>query len=408
MGNRERHHAIRWIIRIMAVAGMCWQIYVLSDVFFKYNVVTGLDMRLPDVVETDVVTMCTRYTDVLDFTRINRDKNLNWTFTQDMATVRSYQDSMTIADVLKYSPREPEVLMGCKYRPKAPRITMLEIYDNRQVNQLFNVTKFLNQEHVCFQFWMRENVAHDSDFLNASPIGPGMVFTVYFEKSNLISRSHIVKILITKQAQGLPFNSIDFAVEIRRGYDMRRKRAEYNFYSINKVEVSVRLLPPPYVSDCFNYTKAGYQSQAHCLQSCLKEKTLKAWDKVPFSALVNESSRHKMISYNDLKDQAFMLKLMRMEHECLEQKCRRKACHEEVSLTVPIFKGGPRFLILFTTPAQFSMFVGTSAILALVEYISCVMGIVGTYSGICIASLNPDHLMRKFKRFLRKTSCTRS
>ena len=384
-----------------SVIGMCWQLLVMSDLFFQYNVVTHLDMRLPNVIETEVVTMCSRYTDVLNYSAIDADLSRGWNYTQDVSTIHSYQGAMSINDIFKYKPNVSQVFNKLHYRPAAPMMTMHVIEGHENVLQLFYVTKFLNQQHVCYQFWMRDNVEHEIDFLNASPIGPGMVYAIVFDGHYLISRSNWIKILITKQSQGLPYNSIDFAPEIHRRYDIRVNRAQYTHFTSYKIGIHVQRLPTPYVSDCYDYSKEGYQSDSHCMHTCLYSKAISQWNKVPFSVIVNDSSPQRLISYEDVKDNVLKQRLIHMEEECRQRFCRRKSCQDDVSLTSTSYGNGNRLLILFTTPAQYWHFVRTKAAFTTVEYILQLMGIVGTYTGLCVLSVSPKRLIRLVKRTIR-------
>ena len=382
--------ALHSLLLMSCLIAMSWQVALMARMYFEYHVTTTIRMMIPDSVRTAALHVCTRYTDVLDFDSLSRVKGPEWRYTQAAEAIVRYQASLTVAEIFRYTPREQEVLQEVAFR--SGESFERHILPATRLQERFTVHKYLNLEHVCYKIAHRKEEKRPFDYYAVTPVAPGMVWEVFFNKSNLINRSHQLKILITTAtAAEYPFRSIGVAPVLRRDWNESR-RAAVNRFAVSKLRLTVDLLHQPFESDCMEYTSLGFNSDAECTQSCLRSLTIAAWNKLPFSVIVNDSQdeRH-IISLTDLRDPAFLQQLLSLDRQC-QHTCRRPSCHYGTALTVAVPIADNSFVVRLNVPSEPWVYVRALPLLTLIQFLTSASGIISTYTGLAILSFSPDRL----------------
>ena len=353
---------------------------------------------MPDIVSSQLINLCTRYVDLIDYARLNRDTGRNWTFTIDADTIRVYQDDLTIREIFEYTPSDKEIVDSLSYRKRFG--FQKETISGAEVARQMRLHKFLNLEHVCYQIGLRSRLSYKSSFLTVTPIAPGLMFSVLLNESSGMRRANEIKIVITnsdesRHTHAYPFLSLRFADQLLREWDDERQVAAVNQFTSYQILIHGELLPAPYESDCCDaYSDMGFDSEIDCQMACLQRRTLSAWNKVPFSVIVNDSdSRHKMISYLDIRKDAFMHQLLQLQQQCAQGVCRRRACHFTICLTNTDVAATDHFELALTAPMQPWFHVQARPALTLIQFITYTMGVLSAFTGMGLWSVNPKRVL---------------
>jgi len=101
---------------IFIVIGLCYHCGIIFHEFFRYEVSTRTSVFIPEVIEQKAVTLCSRYTDVLDFERLNKETKRNWMYDQHSNVSDIYVDNMTVHEVFHFTPPVQDILYMIRYR----------------------------------------------------------------------------------------------------------------------------------------------------------------------------------------------------------------------------------------------------------------------------------------------------
>ena len=389
-------------LQLFTLTALSWQVISMSMLYFRFKVVTEIDIKIPERVVTSTINLCTRFTDVLDFDAINRDLNRSWFYSLNQEHVYEYQDALTIGQIFTYSPDVMEVIDKITYRDGKTFAAITAV--GADVHKIIAVSKYLNMDHVCYRFIMRKRYKKSYDFFTSSMQAHGLIYEIRTNASSLIHRSNYVKIVITMpSAASYPFRSIRFGEIIHLDYNESSQESRYNHLTVYKILVDNQMLPAPYESNCFDYRPIGYYSDADCEHHCMSDKTLAAWNKVPFSAVVNVSSERQLVSYNNLKDPLVMKQLMNMHADCSGRLCKRHGCNtgQALAVTRKESRCGSALTVRLIVPLQPWIYLNNSPALDLIQYITYVMGIMSTYTGVGVLFFNPAAVTKSLDRVIR-------
>ena len=98
------------IFLLISICGLVWQVVNVFGLYFQYKVSTRIRIHIPDVLPPTETSMCTRFTDVLDYDRLNAETNRSWQFSITVSGVQKYQDEITVREIFEYTPDVSEVV----------------------------------------------------------------------------------------------------------------------------------------------------------------------------------------------------------------------------------------------------------------------------------------------------------
>jgi hypothetical protein len=409
-------YVLSQIFTIAAIAGLIWQIVTISCLYFSYDVRTRLMVAIPDFIATESVSFCSRYTDIIDFEALNKETGRSWSYSLSHDLIRKYQDELSIAQLFKYTPKEDTIISKILFRNNDSYIGQEAIGDT--VVKDFSVEKYLYLEYMCYKVSYQQDFIMPYTYFAVTPYSPGLVYEFFVNKSSLLYRSNYMKILITSSsATSYPFRSISMSGTINRYWNESTKTPRYNRFKNFKMRITTSLLPTPYATNCFNYTHTAYSSDAECMQVCLRHKTVKEFGKLPFSVIINSSysnSAKQLISYKDVTNDTFMERLLKIQEECRDSLCGKISCSYGIALTETKVIIEPDFRVSLDVPSRAWIYVRAEERLKLVEFVTYVMGIIGTFTGFSIMSFDPvkcaKYTMRRLHRmraFIAKTGSVR-
>lgn len=104
---------------IFCLSGLIYQIYKLSDMYFKYPTNTLLYLQVPQLADSPAITICWRYADILDLNQL-RLKYPTFDLNHTHSKIRTEE-------------------MSAKFEQK---LTVAEIFDFRNRTKFSNTAKF--------------------------------------------------------------------------------------------------------------------------------------------------------------------------------------------------------------------------------------------------------------------------
>ena len=390
---------------IACLAGLIWQLYLVSNIYFSYKVTTKLQIEFPEVLAPQSTSFCVRNTDVLQFDRLNQQTGRNWSYAADGDLIRKYQEELTINEFFEFTPEVHQVISKIVFRKKGTYERFVRT--GASINETFSITKYVYLEYICFRMWDRTASSMTFRSLAVTPTNPGMIYEIYLSEAMI--RSNIIKIS-THGRGNYPFRSLSVCPVMRRQYDHATGSFMYNMYTIYQVRITVDLLKPPFETMCLNYRDIGIDSDAHCIQSCIRKKTMQRYNMIPFGVIVNETLKGeekdlKLVSNNNVANEIFGKEQLDIEEECGSVICSRKDCNVRTAITMVtqlMNTDVPVIGIRMNVPSDPWISVSSSPTLDLVEFLTYAMSCVSTWTGLSIMFAEPVSLFHKAKRIITR------
>ena len=106
-----------------------YQIFSVFQTYTEYEVTSHLGLKIPDPLPVPDLTICVRYTDIIDLEQLGLKNNRSLTRGYTVPAIREIQEISTVADVLKMTPREDALLGECMFRKPDKYFTETEYGD---------------------------------------------------------------------------------------------------------------------------------------------------------------------------------------------------------------------------------------------------------------------------------------
>lgn len=360
---------ISWLF---SSAGCCYQIWKISEEYFEYGTNTLLTITRELAISPPSVNLCFNNMDMVNFSIL---------FPNDG------NDHVTAEDMFADTVNSSEVAELCKIHLHDSYLQKLDM-ECKHVE----IKKFLKQSMICFSSRLVSTKPFEptdiSDGLIAS------LFELVFRGKHF-GNSKSYRFYMTSQDKHLYGNGATY-VEV----DRLRSRSPGKFIGITlKLSYSTfksKLLPAPYRSNCLMYSTIGYESRDHCRESCLINRTIDKFNKVPENVLISTESplRHyNLLSYEQSEEYAVDLRLFRSE---CRRKCSNPDCSQEDIL--PKVISTEDFLapeIILNASNEPEIITELKAKISFIEYVTYVLSCLSFWLGFCPLSLLMNtHLLR--------------
>ena len=370
------------------VGGVTYQISLMSTNYFGYRTTTEIRIELPKEIKRMAISICTRYVDHLDYEQIRRESpgksRSDWHFTHDVNWIRRYQHELTVDEIFRFTPKANSILLKMTYR-------VSDSYENVVANgssmyDLLELEKYLYLEFICYKLYQKSGEPIPYSSLSVTPTGSGQILHIIMNKT--LDKANMMKIAIHNEVTK-PYRSLMFTPVQRRGYNPKDQVAQYNSFSSYSSLLNTRNLPPPYDTKCFDYGSIGLSSATECIEECVKTRVFEKLHKIPFSFMVNESIDLKMMSYLDVIRPEAAKTLSQIQDFCSSEVCSHRSCKDLTDTTTTTANMFPVFILRIIVPLSPSIFITANPALKLVEFLTQVMSILSTWTGVSIMSLNP-------------------
>lgn len=361
-------------------------------------------------------SVCIRYIDLFNYSRFSRDTNISLIFTNETAMKdikRLTFDTVTLADIFKYTPNIDDMYSGCEV--KLPSSYNHVSYIDNDCNRIFNTRKFHLSEFVCYAIQVKKskNDTYYYSQLGYSLTHQSLLYT--FElKYEHFDRADFIKLILNAYCDGdiscayqnsFPDVSSAYGTPLFRNYNALKKTTSSNSYMVTYFTVTHNRLSAPYNTDCRDYTidKKFIVVQRACYGRCLKNLTLTAFNKMPFSVPIGEPLNYKHIGIDDIRNSSRSHLLNEIDKKC-SKACGHKDCHSVFTVTqVQTYKFGNRDLkFRINVPKKPSLVIHYKAKMAVAEVIIYSCSCIGTWLGISF--LNLPTVLRSTVKCVKKLS----
>lgn len=363
-----------FLFRSVVLVCMSLQLVQIITEYQEYQVRTRVAPFIRGDVHPSSIAFCIEYMDLID------------------PEYLPHNETLTQRQIMDMTPEAKHFVKAVEIRDDDS--LSLRRVEGDEISSYFVQEKFTVGYFVCYDTMATWNSAVSVESVATTPFGTGIFMTLFVNVSTLITRSRQYKVVLHKSH--LPF--FEFSVSPLM---TRRPEASDPLDQVpnNWAQASTQIweseaLVAPYESDCFDYKTIGFACQDDCRHSCIKNRTILEFKKLPISVLVNESVDLPLISRSDEKKKGLVATLKRIEDECGDM-CYRNDCKERVILTKVTAIASRDFGVSLVVPDSVCFRLTTRVNLSLSQFLFYVMGIIGTYTGLSVLSFEPKNLWRR-------------
>lgn len=313
-------------------SGLAWQVTSLSIDFFKYETFSQLFINRPETIRPPALDMC--------------------------SSLQSYSNpNYTIADFLTQQDPVDKIVNHINYR-NPPNYTYNYFdYPEGKIEtnpmEVIEIQKFLKNKFTCYSFKLRPEFMTDFDYRQLVTDFPRpLIYVLFIDQWSSVGRL-----------------KDSFWYIFMHPWEKSFYQAENNFYelfwpdmlglkqlnrditAINRLVAltyqlyQTYLLPPPYVTDCFNYSsiESVFESQAQCYETCYNETIFGTFGLVSPSIPTFEPS-------NQYRSMEWKPEYRKYEEEC-RKRCPMKDCRYNDFIPSILSVGdndGPQFRLYAT------------------------------------------------------------
>lgn len=218
-----------------------------------------------------------------------------------------------------------------------------------------------------------------------SPDDPGVIFAIRL--SDLLNKSERFRIMM-HPAGTFPWIEAAYSSEISRLRDASVKGNNQILFSVTSSMIHVKKLPHPYKTQCRNYRDEGLTDLYSCRQRCFRNKTVRAFDKVPFNSRIKYAWNYKRVRAKDMHDEEIRSTLNKQQQDCINQ-CSGDDCIQIITMTDAERQEFEYLQFKYRTPIDPSLELTFNPKLSLIEYLAYVTSCFGIWLGVSFYQFNP-------------------
>ena len=373
------------IFVIICVSGFVFQLYKVSEVYFKYSTTSKIEVNVRETETYQTIIFCPRFPDLLDRSRFKEFgilPHIPQNF-EDMATELA---KLTIKDILQLTPSTSNVIDTCLDRD-SERGTTYEM-NKTECYKIFTVLKAVNGERICYIIMPRTMKKYSVGDVASSMMYMNVVYEFIldpiFGKTLL---AYFITDFVDPENIRNPLYSRLFAARMLNLSSFNKSK-----FSVYGKSTEITRLPPPHETNCLRQ-----HDRQFCYEDCLIKKFTKV-NRVPWSAFISEQLDLHMFTPKDWDNSTRASlaaeSLKKCHDRCkLQTECYTAFTETSVVEVVDNINYGNNGKTITKVASMVPSGPHTTAVsvplLSLVEYIIQVGSCFGVWFGLSIISFNP-------------------
>jgi hypothetical protein len=400
---------------IICILGCGFQVISVTRTFFLFEVLTRITIDFPQEVSTPALTLCFRFTEILNLTLFNEKYHTNYTKPFSVSSRLDIQNKITMGDIFDLTPSQEENLfLSCIIR--SPLDYSHAVYDSDACrNDIFRMIKYQIMEYMCYSFKMIDSnltmtsTKHLKNRLALSLDFASTLFSIQLNTSVPgVNNMDLTRPVIHSQ-DTFPYLSLVLTqifwrkINDIKGFSSSEagKAQDVNIFMLSYSMTKIERMPAPYTSQCRRYV------QNSCIDHCVMKNSVEKFKKLPFEVITLESNIKEnptlrnllLLSSEDVKGNKSGAEIMDMVDRCLDG-CRQPPCSLDYTLTktsTATSNNQSMIDILVGSPTEPFVMLHQSPKLPLNDFILLALSLVGFWLGVSAFCLNPVKKLTSFR-----------
>lgn len=376
-----------WTVSIVICSvGAIIQIENVCSRYFQYATKTAVSVDIPVDTKFPILTTCWRFNDIMNMNSFESERNIqlkrwnekSFSWTEFLQKIKY----LTVSDWFKYSPDINHVLgqeMGCRIRHPTQFTT--STYSNEECGNIYNITKFIQNEYICYRFdpnILSTIFAHEYAM---SPGFTGLIYELFFDMVSFNSVEVVTQSIHSKSSSYL-LDSIFSKTRIRTFDGHPSSEVSYREFLRIKKE-------PPYQPTCdprFNDYGTAFE---YWLEQANGE-AIKNYNMItPFVPTYDSSLNSYIPSSIDFKNKTFVS----IMNNLLQHKLNMSVCKANFFTTYIVLKSDKKLTVSVFWPYSETLQFKHIPDQELIDFIVYICSCIGIWFGLSAYSMCGGVLM---------------
>lgn len=378
-GKKLIQRLVTAVFLLVLFSGMIIQMTAVISLYLSYKVESKITIEVPRTMFPHSVSICTSFIDILE------------------QTPDTEFSVITEAEMLRVTPAAESLVTKAFIRTDNslswPSFTGPQIVDH------LLVSKFTIADYVCYRIKMRKRRRVSARSIATKTYGTGMIYKLILNSSSVI-RNIRKYILVMHEEEDFPFRALTVAPLVTRQVPKNQTNQDLsnNWAKVYPQVIRSLLQPSPYEDECRDYRPAGFGSHTECAHQCIREKIQQSFHRLPYSSIIRNSTNMRIFSKEDEQEsEGSADKYEQISRSCQTDAslCGRASCVFVTVVTKTEMLTGPEFRVDHVVPQSAWITMHNRPVLTMAEFLTYVMGIIGTYTGLSLMSFEPMTGWRK-------------
>ena len=371
------------LFKAICFIGLSWQLFEITSEYFKYKVNRQTTVFIPNIVEDLSMVMCLPVAFAIDFKKFNSEFRSNWT--QKEFSHNGMLQNLSVHEIYNYTYDADNILLDLFYldgvwngRPQSTRFS-----------SIMKMEKYFFRWNICYLYSVKSFKS-----LSLDQIKGGSVVHIFF--GNRVPETDEVWLFIVEKDR-ISFRETIEARSIFRGDYRKLNTFETSHYSIRE-----QLLPPPFETSCFYYSKLNIANNIECIEQCIFLKSFKKWGEIPSESFVpNNAVDYKFLKVSNYTK--YFAEIDEIRLSC-RLSCPNITCDDTKIVTIhekeAHYKYSTKVSIRWTRKTSLfpSAAISCRPSSTLPELILYMMSSFSTWTGLSVMSLNPILLLHNLSK----------
>ena len=375
------------LFQVSCLIGLSWQLFEITSEYLRYKVNIQTTVFIPEQVEDMSMSLCLPIEYSIDYNKFHNELQYNWTV-NDLDRKQRLAN-LSIHQIYNYTYNADNILYLVSYAENERRRGL----KSSNFSSIMKMEKYFFDSNICYLYSFRFFKPLSVDQLR----GGNVVFLTFGEQ---ISPTVAVSLFIAEKDR-IPFRETIKAPYTFRGNPTTKLDTfQSSYYTIRK-----ELLPPPYETVCFSYSKLNFTNSVECVERCVVLKCFQKWGAISSGSLLpNKIKDYKFLwNRNNTKTNT---ELNEIRRSC-QSFCPNTSCEDTHIVTIQesgvhlgldtLYKN-----VSITwqkkTPSFPSTRILCRATSTLTELILYMMSSVSTWTGLSMMSINPTFILHSLSK----------
>ena len=379
------------LVLMLSFTGFVLQVLQVSLQYFAYATTSVVWLVVPDALAWHDVTICIRYSDILDIESLERETGILYKRAPG-STGAAFQDAveneskMMIKYIFDYTPKASDVIDSCIYRPDDWTISF---GDADHCGRLFNVSRFMMQEMMCYAIHSLNSFQLQRTSVTLSTFYKCHVYELLFNQK--LASAVIVNAIASPDGT-LPWLSREYSSPLAV---KSCGEVTHNFLFVTPSSTHMHKLPPPYDTHCVDMV---LDEMYECTRRCLLDRLASQGKAPTWSILHEREGQLYPITQVDMRNRSKRDTFTSADRDC-NRACAFAPCDVTYTRTstTPAMRQETILGFALKSPPQPDTLMQFHATMSFIDYFSFVSSCFGTWFGISFLSLDPFRRRKRRK-----------
>ncbi|KAI1291717.1 hypothetical protein HDE_07621 [Halotydeus destructor] len=342
MADNERQMPLRIKLRIiwicLCIIGNTFQAYILVKAYLAREISTQVKIHFPEVFEPPAASLCfslismvkldialTRWPDLeTKMAGILAQFNTpNGTSFEEAIAKSSFAAKLSMSQFV-FNNLQVKDAFAITYRPQDLFSHCSIIRDTDYApaeaacEEFYDITESFKSTLKCFTFKLKHRLFYDYLTLQRLKQFPGRTSVIWMTNTteNLTTDMTIFYHLRHTYS--------------REGFSRSLLVSPMELFTVSYVTIETELLPPPYATNCRNYTRSGFVDRGDCFESCFTKESLEKLGKLAPgpNILRDDFSLERLLDVETVRNDPSLDATVRTMNADCNKLCSQPNCRE--------------------------------------------------------------------------------